>query len=81
MTMQASDGGPVHVRVVDGFLEGSADDEGSALDLRSTFDERFAEPRQAHADRFCWDYWHVPGQYTLHRTQAASYFSEEQFRR
>ena len=77
--MQASDGGPVHVRVVDGFLEGSADDEGSALDLRSTFDERFAEPRQAHADRFCWDYWHVPGQYTLHRTQAASYFSEEQF--
>ena len=19
------------------------------------------------ADRFCWDYWHVPGQYTLHR--------------
>ena len=47
--MQLPSDGPVHVRVVDGFLEGSADDEGSALDLRSTFDERFAEPRQAHA--------------------------------
>ena len=49
--MHTSDGGPVHVRVVDGFLEGSADDEGSALDLRSTFDERFAEEaaRRPHA--------------------------------
>jgi len=29
--------------------------------------------------RFCWDYWHVPSQYTLHRTQAASYFDEDAF--
>jgi len=63
---------PEHLRTVDQFYKG-------AKDLRATFDERFAEPRQAHADRFVWDYWYVPGQYTLHRTQAASYFDPEQF--
>lgn len=42
--------------------------------LRATFDARFAEPRQARADRFVWDYWHVPGQYTALRTPAWTYF-------
>lgn len=45
-----------------------------ASELRATFDERFAEPRQARADRFVWDYWHVPGQYTALRTPAWTYF-------
>jgi hypothetical protein len=63
---------PEHLRTVDGFYNG-------AEALRKTFDEHFASPRQAHAMRFVWDYWHVPGQYTLHRTQAADYFGPEAF--
>jgi hypothetical protein len=42
--------------------------------LRNTFDERFAEPRSTRADRFVWDWWHVPGQYTALRTPAWTYF-------
>ena len=53
--------------VVDRFA-----DEARAL--RKTFDERFAEPRSTRADRFVWDWWHVPGQYTALRTPAWTYF-------
>lgn len=42
--------------------------------LRGVFDERFARPREAHSQRFVWDYWHVPGQYTALRTPAWTYF-------
>ncbi|EOD22535.1 hypothetical protein EMIHUDRAFT_116687 [Emiliania huxleyi CCMP1516] len=70
---QYEDPGPEHLRTVDGFLGETAET------LRTVFDERFEEPRQAHPMRFCWDYWHVPSQYTLHRTQAASYFDEDAF--
>lgn len=42
--------------------------------LRSVFDARFAAPREAHGDRFVWDYWHVPDQYTALRTPAWTYF-------
>jgi hypothetical protein len=42
--------------------------------LRRTFDDRFADPRSTRADRFVWDYWHVPGQYTALRTPAWTYF-------
>ena len=42
--------------------------------LREVFDARFAEPRHATTDRFVWDYWHVPGQYTALRTPAWTYF-------
>ena len=42
--------------------------------MRATFDERFAEPRSTRADRFVWDWWHVPGQYTALRTPAWTYF-------
>ena len=45
-----------------------------AAALRATFDERFAEPRSTRADRFVWDWWHVPGQYTALRTPAWTYF-------
>ena len=46
--------------------------EASAL--RAVFDDRFAEPRRARGDRFVWDWWHVPGQYTHLRTPAWTYF-------
>ena len=42
--------------------------------LRAVFDERFADPRRTNGDRFVWDYWHVPGQYTALRTPAYHYF-------
>ena len=42
--------------------------------LRRVFDERFADPRSTRGDRFAWDYWHVPGQYTHLRTPAWTYF-------
>ena len=45
-----------------------------ARQLRDVFDERFAEPRSTRADRFVWDWWHVPGQYTALRTPAWLYF-------
>ena len=53
--------------VVDGFAP-----EGRAL--RATFDERFGDPRSTRGDRFVWDWWHVPGQYTHLRTPAWTYF-------
>ena len=45
-----------------------------AAQLRAIFDERFEEPRRARDDRFVWDWWHVPGQYTHLRTPAWTYF-------
>ena len=49
--------------------------------LRAELDARFADPRQARADRFVWDYWHVPGQYTALRTPAWTYFSSALYAR
>jgi len=51
--------------------------EGS--ELRQTFDERFAEPRSTRGDRFVWDWWHVPGQYTALRTPAWTYFPKKTY--
>jgi hypothetical protein len=48
--------------------------------LRKVFDDRFAEPRKAHPDRFRWDLWHVPGQYTALRTPAYHYFPARLYR-
>jgi hypothetical protein len=48
-----------------------------ASELRSVFDGRFAEPRSSRADRFVWDWWHVPGQYTALRTPAWTYFPKK----
>jgi hypothetical protein len=53
--------------IVDDFAR-----EGRAL--RGVFDTRFAEPRSTRRDRFVWDWWHVPGQYTALRTPAWEYF-------
>jgi hypothetical protein len=46
-----------------------------AAKLRAEFDANFADPLKAHAGRFVWDYWHVPGEYTHLRTPAYTYFS------
>lgn len=54
-------------RVVDDFAP-------EAEALRAVFDERFRDPRSARGDRFVWDWWHVPGQYTALRTPAWEYF-------
>lgn len=45
-----------------------------ARPLREHFEARFAEPRRATTDRFVWDLWHVPGQYTALRTPAWQFF-------
>jgi len=51
-----------------------------AAALRRAFDGHFADPRRAHAERFVWDYWHVPGQYTALRTPAWTYFPKQLYR-
>ncbi|MBS1119391.1 MAG: hypothetical protein H6Q90_1619 [Deltaproteobacteria bacterium] len=52
-----------------------------ANQLRATFDARFADPRRTNGDRFVWDYWHVPGQYTALRTPAWTYFPKAIYQR
>ncbi len=42
--------------------------------LRKSFDQRFADPRSSSRERFVWDYWNIPGQYTLLRTPAWELF-------
>jgi hypothetical protein len=49
--------------------------------LRRVFDQRFAEPRRAGNERFVWDYWHVPDQYTHLRTPAWTYFPRALYER
>ncbi|MGE3260660.1 MAG: 2OG-Fe(II) oxygenase [Bacteriovoracia bacterium] len=62
-----------HFWVQDGFA-------AEAKAMRGVFEERFKNPRAARSDRFVWDYWHVPDQYTLVRTPAASFFPQKIFR-
>ncbi len=59
-----------HLITVDQFSKHSKN-------LRQYFDEQFADPKETHNKRFVWDYWHVPGQYSLLRTPAYHYFPEE----
>lgn len=47
--------------------------------LRAHFDARFADPRRATRDRFVWDLWNVPGQYTALRTPAWEFFPKRDF--
>ncbi|MGA8893346.1 MAG: hypothetical protein WB493_17430, partial [Anaeromyxobacteraceae bacterium] len=53
--------------------------EGRAL--RAHLDARLADPRVASPDRFVWDFWHVPGQYTALRTPAWTFFPREVYER
>jgi hypothetical protein len=48
-------------------------------ELRGLFEKRFANPLQATSDRFCWDYWLVPGQYRLLRSPAEAFFGKKAF--
>lgn len=57
-----------HLIVKDSFFS-------AALELRKEFDGRFAQPKITRSDRFVWDFWHVPDQYTLVRTPADHFFS------
>lgn len=45
--------------------------------LRQHFEARFGDPRRATGDRFVWDLWNVPGQYTALRTPAWEYFPKK----
>jgi hypothetical protein len=47
----------------------------NAVQLRKEFDRLYHDPRKAESKRFSWDWWHVPGQYTLLRTPAYAFFS------
>lgn len=62
-------------RIIDGAFD------AHAKALRTHFDQRFADPRKARGDRFVWDYWHVPGQYTALRTPAWEYFPKSIYER
>jgi len=50
-----------------------------AQDLRAHFDANFADPRHSHPDRFVWDYWNLPGEYTFVRTPAFHYFPQKMY--
>ncbi len=54
---------------VDGFAP-------EARALRAQFEEKFSDPRSTRNDRFVWDLWNVPNQYTALRTPAYLYFSK-----
>ena len=56
--------------ITDSFFDG-------AREMRGHFEERFSDPRSTRADRFVWDYWHVPGQYTALRTPAWHFFPKK----
>lgn len=58
------------ILVIDGFTP-------RAKSLRRHFDDQFANPLSLEKQRFVWDYWHVPEQYTLVRTPAYHYFPQK----
>jgi hypothetical protein len=43
--------------------------------LRADYDARFGDPLKATTARFVWDYWNLPGQYTLLRSPPGSIFA------
>jgi hypothetical protein len=45
-----------------------------ARPLRAHFESLYSDPRKAPSERFVWDIWHVPGQYSHFRTPAHSCF-------
>jgi hypothetical protein len=51
----------------------------SAKELRNHFESRFQPSELPASDRFVWDWWHVPDQYTLLRTPAYHYFPEKMY--
>ncbi len=51
----------------------------NAKNLRAHFEQRFEDPRATNANRFVWDLWNVPGQYTALRTPAYTFFPKNQY--
>lgn len=60
------------ILVIDGFTP-------RAKSLRRHFDDQFTNPLSLEKQRFVWDYWHVPEQYTLVRTPAYHYFPQKMY--
>lgn len=52
----------------------------SAKQLRAHFEKTFSNPLVASPERFCWDYWHIPNEYTLLRTPAYQFFPQKIYR-
>jgi hypothetical protein len=52
-----------------------------AGEMRRVFEERLGTRRGAPRERFVWDYWHVPDQYTYIRTFAEEFFPAELYGR
>ena len=52
-----------------------------AGEMRRVFDGRLGARWGAPPERFVWDYWHVPDQYTYVRTFADEFFPSELYRR
>jgi hypothetical protein len=50
-----------------------------AKELRRHFEKCFQDPKKTAAERFVWDYWHVPDQYTLLRTPAYHFFPKKMY--
>jgi hypothetical protein len=50
-----------------------------ATPMRNHYEERFGDPRSTRADRFIWDYWNVPDQYTALRTPAYHFFPKKMY--
>lgn len=45
-----------------------------AEEMRGVYDARFGTPRAASDDRFVWDFWHIPDQYSYLRTPGQNFF-------
>jgi hypothetical protein len=52
-----------------------------AGEMRKVFDERLGNQRSSSRERFVWDYWHVPDQYTYIRTFADEFFPPDLYQR
>lgn len=59
-----------HLVVVPDFFD-------RAEEMRAAFEARVGSVRRTSRERFVWDYWHVPGQYTYVRTPAQLAFRSE----
>jgi hypothetical protein len=58
--------------VIDDFYVG-------AKQLRKVFENKFSDPKKTNSNRFVWDFWHVPDQYTLLRTPADAFFPKKEY--
>lgn len=63
-----------YLRTVQEFFDGAAD-------MRAVVETRFGSPRGGARERFVWDFWHVPEQYTYLRTFAQQFFPAPLFAR